>query len=49
MRDDRLDELLGSLDISEIRRTLPNNPHLIGRLMTQERPGFTIMVNKATR
>jgi len=49
MRDDRLDELLGSLDISEIRRTLPNNPHLIGRLMTQERPGFTIMVNNATR
>ena len=49
VRDDRLDELLGSLDISEIRRTLPNNPHLIGRLVTQERSGVNIMVNNATR
>jgi hypothetical protein len=49
VRDDRLDELLGSLDISEIRRTLPNNPHLIGRLLTQQRPGVDIMVNNATR
>ena len=49
VRDDRLDELLGSLDISEIRRTLPNNPHLIGRLVTRERPGVNVMVNNATR
>ena len=49
VRDDRLDELLASLDVSEIRRTLPNNPHLIGRLMTQERPGVNIMVNNAPR
>jgi hypothetical protein len=49
VRHDRLDELLGALDISEIRQTLPDNPHLIGRLVKQEGSGVNIMVKDVIR
>lgn len=49
VRHDRLDELLNSLDISEIRRMLPDNPHLIGRLVKQEGSGVNIMVKDGIR